>query len=117
MEWRCSSAAERRGKMEPYHGRRGKESGGVCGMNRAHPTMLLMVAMVATMAVVLLCESPPLVASGVAQSPVLKCGLLYLPQLAAPSFFLSDGRMLLLFCHFGLRRLWLSRILLLTLYC
>jgi len=70
--------------MEPWHGRRGKDqsSGGVCGITRAHQSMLLMVAMVATMAVVLLWEASPLVVSGVAQSPVLKGGL-HLPTLSS----------------------------------
>lgn len=62
--------------MEPYYGRRVKENGGGgCGTSRANQTMFLMVAMVATMAVVLLWEASPLVVSGVAQLPVLKGGL------------------------------------------
>jgi hypothetical protein len=44
--------------MEPHHGRRGKESNVVCGMNRAKQTTLLMLAMVASMALVLLWEAP-----------------------------------------------------------
>lgn len=61
--------------MEPFHGRRGGKdpsgAGMLCGIHRATQTSLLMVAMVATMAVVLVWEASPLVISGRAQSPVI----------------------------------------------
>lgn len=56
--------------MEPYYGRRGKET--ICGMHRANQTLVLMLAMVATMACVLLWEASPFTGASVAQSSALK---------------------------------------------
>ncbi|KAG0599126.1 hypothetical protein M758_12G130100 [Ceratodon purpureus] len=56
--------------MEAYHGRRGRESNGVCGMNRGKQTMLLMLAMVVTMALVLVWEAFPVGRSGVKLTPI-----------------------------------------------
>jgi hypothetical protein len=56
--------------MEPYYGRRGKES--ICGIHRANQTLVLMLGMVATMACVLLWEASPFTGASVAQSPALK---------------------------------------------
>ena len=74
--------------MEPYLGRRGKESGAVFGLNRTLQTMLLMVAMVATMAAVLLWEASPLVISSVAQSPVPKGAWVAASHLSLHELFL-----------------------------
>ncbi|XP_073387232.1 protein trichome birefringence-like 14 [Physcomitrium patens] len=61
--------------MEPYYNRRGtKDIGSVCGMTRGNQTMLLMLAMVASMAVVLLWESAPFSAFNNAQSQIPKSG-------------------------------------------
>lgn len=62
-------------EMEPYYGRRGKET--ICGIHRANQTLVLMLAMVATMACVLLWEASPFTGASVAQSPALKsCNIL-----------------------------------------
>ena len=62
--------------MEMYHGRRGKDS--VCGISRTNQTLYLMLAMVATMACVILWEAPPFIGAGILRrSPLLKSGTLY----------------------------------------
>lgn len=74
--------------MEPYYNRRGtKDIGSVCGMTRGNQTMLLMLAMVASMAVVLLWESAPFSAFNNAQSQIPKSGMFSLPR--ASEHFLS----------------------------
>lgn len=67
----CLWAGLGEGEMEPYHhGRRGKES--LCGMNRAHQTLVFMLVMVATMACVLLWEASPFAGGWIVRSPILK---------------------------------------------